>query len=162
MGSPDAPLPDRPRGKQAQGHGATGRWGTMEKPHRERRLGQRRVLGPVAVRWRLDEKGNGDTDRGSTVPERAGLLDLSASGARIMARASTDLAVGDITHVQIRDASGPVIVRRIAPSSQPGFSNYGIEFADPLSPLPQLIHQELARQAAAGPSAGPGTGPTTR
>lgn len=118
----------------------------MNAPHQERRLGQRRVLGPVAVRWRLD----GDSDAPGPSPERAGLLDLSASGARIMARNCADLAVGDVTVVQIRDASGPVIVRRITPSSQPGFSNIGLEFADPLSPLPQLIHQELERQAATG------------
>lgn len=124
----------------------------MDEPRRERRLGQRRVLGPVAVRWRLD--GDGDP-MSEAAPERAGLLDLSASGARIMARSCDDLAVGDITRVQICDASGPVIVRRITPSSQPGFSTFGIEFADPLSPLPQLIHQELARQAARSASGSP-------
>lgn len=115
------------------------------EPRQERRLGQRHVLGPVAVRWRLD--GDPD-DGGGATPERAGLLDLSVSGARIMARDCDDLAVGDTTMVQIRGAAGPVIIRRINPSSQPGFSTFGIEFADPTSRLPQLIHQELARRAA--------------
>lgn len=127
----------------------------MDLPRHERRLGERRVLGPVAVRWRLDEGEESDG------PERAGLLDLSASGARIMARSCDDLAIGDITRVQICDASGPVIVRRIEPSSQPGFSTFGIEFADPLSPLPQLIHQELARRSATG-AASHRPGPSTR
>ncbi|HYI60496.1 MAG TPA: PilZ domain-containing protein [Acidimicrobiales bacterium] len=122
----------------------------MEEPRRERRLGQRHVLGPVAVRWRLDDAPA--TEDGGATPERAGLLDLSVSGARIMARDCDDLAVGDITTVQIRGAAGPVIVRRITPSSQSGFSTFGLEFADPTSNLPQLVHQELAqRTSSLGP-----------
>jgi hypothetical protein len=113
----------------------------------ERRLGKRHVLGPVAVRWRLDG-GPADPHGGREGgPEKAGLLDLSVSGCRIMARDTDDLAVGDWTTVSIRGASGPVIVRRITPSSQPGFSTYGLEFLDPMSPLTQLIHEELARRA---------------
>lgn len=131
---------------------------------RERRLGQRHVLGPVAVRWRIDDApvfDDGDAldgVRAGSRPEPAGLLDLSASGARILARDCTDLAVGDTTTIQIRDASGPVIVRRITSSSMPGFSTYGLEFANPFSPLPQLIHQELA-QRRGRPVPGPGSAP---
>lgn len=120
---------------------------------KDRRLGTRHVLGPVAVRWRLDEGpvGPADQDR-EDGPERAGLLDLSVSGARIMARTSADLKVGDWTNVSIRGRSGPVIVRRIVPSRQPGFSQYGIEFLDPMSELTQLVHEELARRQASGVS----------
>lgn len=117
----------------------------------DRRLGTRHVLGPVAVRWRLDDGpvAPADQDRDDG-PERAGLLDLSVSGARIMARTSDDLKVGDWTNVSIRGRSGPVIVRRIVPSRQQGFSQYGIEFLDPLSELTQLVHEELARRQASG------------
>lgn len=118
---------------------------------KDRRLGTRHVLGPVAVRWRLDDGpvAPADQDRDDG-PERAGLLDLSVSGARIMARTSTDLSVGDWTNVSIRGRSGPVIIRRIIPSRQEGFSQYGIEFLDPLSELTQLVHEELARRQATG------------
>jgi hypothetical protein len=121
---------------------------------KDRRLGTRHVLGPVAVRWRLDDGpvvGPADQEREGG-PERAGLLDLSVSGARVMARTSPDLAVGDWTTVSIRGRSGPVIVRRITPSRQAGFSQYGIEFLDPMSELTQLVHEELARRQASGTS----------
>lgn len=121
------------------------------QPEKDRRLGTRHVLGPVAVRWRLDDGPVAPTDQDrDDGPERAGLLDLSVSGARIMARTSPDLRVGDWTNVSIRGRSGPVIVRRILPSRQTGFSQYGIEFLDPMSELTQLVHEELARRAAAG------------
>jgi len=120
---------------------------------KDRRLGTRHVLGPVAVRWRLDEGPCGPVDQGRDEgPERACLLDLSVSGARIMARSSPDLKVGDWTNVSIRGRSGPVIIRRIIPSRQQGFSQYGIEFLDPLSELTQLVHEELARRQASGTS----------
>jgi hypothetical protein len=121
------------------------------QPPKDRRLGARHVLGPVAVRWRLDDGPVAPADQGrSDGPERAGLLDLSVSGARIMARTSPDLKVGDWTNVSIRGRSGPVIIRRIIPSRQEGFSQYGIEFLDPMSELTQLVHEELARRAATG------------
>lgn len=121
---------------------------------KDRRLGARHVLGPVAVRWRLDDgPAVGPQDQGrDSGPERAGLLDLSVSGARIMARTSPDLSVGDWTTVSIRGCTGPVIIRRIVPSRQAGFSQYGIEFLDPLSELTQLVHEELARRQASGTS----------
>jgi hypothetical protein len=43
-----------------------------------------------------------------------------------------------------------VVVRRITPSRQAGFSQYGIEFLDPMSELTQLVHEELARRQASG------------
>lgn len=103
----------------------------------------------MGVRWRLDDLSpNPPAAPSGPGPEPAGLLDLSASGVRIMARSSPDLAVGDLTGIAIRDVSGPVIVRRITASSRPGFSTFGLEFADPLSELPQLVHVELARRAS--------------
>ncbi|WCO66209.1 hypothetical protein PO878_17035 [Iamia majanohamensis] len=121
----------------------------MDPTPRERRVGERHVLGPIAVRWRLDDLSPSPPDeRDGAGPEPAGLLDLSASGVRIMARTSTRLEVGDVTGISIRGVSGPVIVRRIAPSSKPGFSTFGLEFADPLSELPQLVHRELAHRAS--------------
>lgn len=115
---------------------------------KDRRLGARHVVGPVAVRWRLDvgPMGRAVEPADGSGAERAGLLDLSVSGARIMARTSPDLSVGDWTMVSIRGHSGPVAIRRIAPSRQEGFSHYGLEFLDPLSPLTQLVHEELARR----------------
>ncbi|QYG94177.1 PilZ domain-containing protein [Iamia sp. SCSIO 61187] len=121
---------------------------------KDRRLGTRHVLGPIAVRWRLDDglvapvdQDRADAGAGA---ERAGLLDLSVSGCRIMARASDDIAVGDWTMVSIRGRSGPVVVRRILPSRQEGFSQYGLEFLDPLSELTQLVHEEIALRKARG------------
>lgn len=107
----------------------------------------------MVVRWRLDEDtytaSRRPSDPGSEIqPEQAGLLDLSASGVRVMARTSRDLSVGEMTGIAIRGTTGPVIIRRIDPSRQLGFSLFGLEFADPLSELPQLIHQELARRAS--------------
>ncbi len=110
------------------------------------------MLGPVAVRWRVQEGVTAPADRGRRDgPEPAGLLDLSVSGARIMARTSDDLAVGDWTMVTIRGATGPVVVRRIAPATTEGFSHYGLEFLDPLSPLTQLVHTELAARRSEVP-----------
>lgn len=110
----------------------------------------------MAVRWRVDERSptppEGPPGPG---PEPAGLLDLSASGVRIMARSSTQVEVGDITGISIREVSGPVIVRRITRSTQPGFATYGLEFADPLSGLPQLVHRELERRTSPPGSALP-------
>lgn len=120
--------------------------GGMEEQAGERRLGKRHVLGPVAVRWKLDGMAV-DPRRGWGEPEKAGLLDLSVSGCRIMARTSDDLAVGDWTTVAIRGRSGPVVVRRIEPASHEGFSTYALEFLDPMSPLTQLVHEALARKA---------------
>jgi hypothetical protein len=119
---------------------------------KDRRLGARHVLGPIAVRWRLDDgpvAAPVDQDR-TAGAERAGLLDLSVSGCRIMARATDDLVVGDWTMVSIRGRTGPVVVRRIMPSRQAGFSQYGLEFLDPLSELTQLVHEEIALRKARG------------
>ena len=116
---------------------------------KDRRLGTRHVLGPIAVRWRLDDGPVAPVDQDRTSgAERAGLLDLSVSGCRIMARATDDLAVGDWTMVSIQGRSGPVVVRRILPSRQEGFSQYGLEFLDPLSELTQLVHEEIALRKA--------------
>lgn len=116
---------------------------------KDRRLGRRHVLGPIAVRWRLDDGPIAPLDQVPTTDaERAGLLDLSASGCRIMARTTDDLAVGDWTMVSIRGRSGPVIVRRILSSRQQGFSQYGLEFLDPTSELTQLVHEEIAHRKA--------------
>lgn len=120
---------------------------------KDRRLGTRHVLGPIAVRWRLDDGPVAPVDQDRDGPagaERAGLLDLSVSGCRIMARTTDDLAVGDWTMVSIRGRSGPVIVRRILPSRQEGFSQYGLEFLDPMSELTQLVHEEIALRKARG------------
>lgn len=112
---------------------------------KDRRLGERHVLGPVSVRWRLD----GFTVEPETLlegPHRAGLLDLSASGALVMARTTDDLDVGDWLTISIQGATGPVVVRRIANASIRGFSQYGVEFLDPLSELTQVVHAILARR----------------
>ena len=126
---------------------------------RDRRLGERHVLGPVAVRWRLD----GFTIEPERLvdasgPQRAGLLDLSASGALVMARTADDLHVGDWLMISIQGATGPVIIRRIVASAMPGFSQYGVEFLDPMSELTQVVHTILARRRPF-PGAAPTPGP---
>lgn len=125
---------------------------------KDRRVGERHVLGPVSVRWRLDGLDPDDAAATAPGPQRAGLLDLSASGALIMARTADDLNVGDWLIISIQGATGPVIIRRIVLASLRGFSQYGVEFLDPMSELTQVVHTILARRRPF-PGAAPTPGP---
>lgn len=124
-------------------------------PGHERRVGRRHEVGrPIVVRWDVETNTDDQRRRGRRrrpepqASEAAGLLDVSVSGARVMARTAADLRVGSTTVVSITGARGPVTIRRISPSTKAGFSIYGLEFSDATSPLTQLVHKGLLSESA--------------
>jgi hypothetical protein len=91
----------------------------------DRRAG-RRVPASIPVTWRyrrhLDEKRD---------CAQAVIVDVSVSGARVMAPTSRSLQVGTVVELELRDGGkGLGVVRRCEVGGVPGRGFYGIEFGD--------------------------------
>lgn len=112
-------------------------------PSFERRMGRRHAVEPYDVAWRVERASSGLLGRLGRKAQVGTLLDVSVSGARIRAPEAKDLQVGARTTIAIRGIRGPVAIRRITPSDQPGLCVYGVELPPATSELTQLVHREL-------------------
>ena len=137
-------------------------------PDFDRRLGARHTVPWIEIRWRFAVP-NPDPALPPTVEAApAYLVDVSVSGAGLVAPASPHVVPGTVAGIEYGDLAGTVTVRRINQfGPDAATSRYGIEFTDPNSPLTLgLCDAFLARhsQVAAwhDPRAQSDTGPAPR
>jgi hypothetical protein len=127
----------------------------MDRVEYERRLMNRQGVKPVAAGWRLDRDDDAwaeDPYRCPPPVEEAEVLEVSVTGARLRAPFTRDLHVGSRTIMEVGGVSGSVIVRHIETCTDLTRSDYGVEFAEPNSPLPSLIFDMFLAEAAPLPS----------
>ncbi|UDY36519.1 PilZ domain-containing protein [Dermatobacter hominis] len=98
--------------------------------HTGRRLGERIALGEVLISWRVDEVIPGRLRDKPRPPEIGRLLDVSVSGAAIVAPESPDLRVGRAVAIRLDGADALVRIRRMADFGQEGWRLYGVEFLE--------------------------------
>jgi hypothetical protein len=98
--------------------------------HTGRRLGERILLGEVLISWRVDEVIPGRVRDKARPPEIGRLLDVSVSGAAIVAPASSDLRVGRAVAIRLDGADALVRIRRIADLGHEEWRLYGVEFVE--------------------------------
>lgn len=103
----------------------------------ERRLGLRHHVSWVEIGWYYRVPGEHRPD-GSPRAERCRgfLVDVSVSGAALVAARTPHLEVGSVAGLEFRDLAGMVTVRRIDSFGHDDTAvRYGIEFTDANSPI---------------------------
>jgi hypothetical protein len=113
----------------------------------ERRIGQRKLVSPVAIDWRVDVKGR---KRKAAKRRQTGyVVDLSVSGASIEAPRADDLLKGHRVVIGLGEWRAVVIIRRIAEVSNERNLRYGVEFLDMDPEFVERIHHVLAADRSA-------------
>ncbi len=80
------------------------------------------------------------------------LVNVSVSGAGVLAPDTMDLQPGSLVTIAFEGTTGEVIVRRISSCGNESQNLYGIEFAEPSSPLTALVYDTfLAENEARAP-----------
>ncbi len=105
----------------------------MEPPiptQQGRRLGERVPLGEVLVAWRVDEVIRGRLRDKMRATEVGRIIDVSVSGAAIVAPSSPDLRRGRAVAIRLDDADAVVRIRRIDDFGDPSWRTYGVEFLE--------------------------------
>ena len=94
------------------------------------RLGERIGLGDVFVSWRVDELIPGRLRDRARPPEIGRVVDVSISGAAIVAPASPQLRRGRPVCIRLDDADAVVRIRRIEEIGDDDWRLYGVEFVE--------------------------------
>lgn len=98
----------------------------MELPTRSRRIGERLNVHGIVLSWNT---GGRRTPKWKRRPfDEADVVDVSISGAQLLAPDDGKVQVGDTVTIVAGGAIGSVIVRRIVPISQGGLAVFGVEF----------------------------------
>ena len=116
----------------------------------DKRIGKRRQIRSVPMAWCRDPQNPSPFDAETSPDGR--IVELSVSGAGIMAITHPYLAVGRTVMIACVGMTGLVIARRIEPDVYPGESYYGVEFAEPNSRLGETLNQMFLATAANAPS----------
>ena len=112
----------------------------------ERRIGRRWPSSGLAVGWDLQRAGG---IRRHRVRARDGLvLDVSVSGAAILAPVDDDLVAGRLLAVGHGHHVGHVLIRRVLRSDRRDQAIYGVQFID----APTGLVEGLIAQASADPT----------
>ena len=74
--------------------------------------------------------------------EVALLVNVSVSGAAVLASDRMDLRVGSRVTINFEGTTGIVLIRRISSCGE-SQNLYGIEFAEPASPLTALVYERF-------------------
>jgi hypothetical protein len=98
--------------------------------HPGRRLGERIPLGEVLISWRVDEVIRGRLRDKPRPAEIGRVLDVSVSGAAIVAPASPDLRPGRVVAIRVDGADALVRIRRIDGFGEEDWRLYGVEFLE--------------------------------
>lgn len=112
----------------------------------ERRIGRRFDAPRNRIAWRVDRPvlGLPWVRRRSEV----GLLvNVSVSGAGVLAPDCMDLQPGSRVTIGFEGTTGDVIVRRISSCGGESQNLYGIEFAEPASPLTSLVYDTFLAES---------------
>lgn len=94
------------------------------------RLGERIALGDVLIGWRVGEVLPGRLRDRLRPTDVARILDVSVSGAAIIAPYAPEMRPGRPVAIRLGDADGIVRIRRIAEISEPDWRLYGVEFVE--------------------------------
>lgn len=94
------------------------------------RLGERIDLGEVFVSWRVDELVPGRLRDKARPPEIGRVVDVSISGAAIVAPTSPQLRRGRPVCIRLDDADAVVRIRRIEEIGDDDWRLYGVEFVE--------------------------------
>ncbi|MEP6658317.1 MAG: PilZ domain-containing protein [Acidimicrobiales bacterium] len=104
----------------------------------ERRIGERYGLHDPVFQWRVPADTAGRRERRKAKPAECRFLDVSVTGALILAPVASDLRVGAHVLIGYEDESTTVRIRRIEPYNK-ALSIYGVSFVDLGPRLQELI-----------------------
>lgn len=102
-------------------------------PGGHQRIGHRYDLAGLDVRW---GPGNGKAGQ---------IVDLSVSGAGIVAPTDRRAAVGEVITIAIEGQPTEAIVRDIRPAERDGYQHYGVEFLDTPAELLAVLNRVVGR-----------------
>jgi len=94
------------------------------------RLGERISLGDVLIGWRVDEIVQGRLRDRPRPTEIGRIIDVSVSGAAIVAPAAPEMRPGRPVAIRVGEADGIVRIRRVSELEEPGWCLYGVEFVE--------------------------------
>lgn len=103
---------------------------TAPPPDPGRRLGERIPIGDVFMVWRASDEGDARPKRSRREPELARLLNVSVSGAAVVAPTAADLRRGSVLLVQLGNARAAVRIKRIEEFGEADWRTYGVEFVE--------------------------------
>jgi hypothetical protein len=106
-----------------------------------RRLGHR-----VPTPWQLTivvPAASGGWRRKRPKRVLATVIDVSVVGARLRCVELPGVVVGSVLSLECQDAEGTVVVRRIAPLSENGPYDYGVEFVTLYPELQQRVSEQV-------------------
>ena len=95
----------------------------------EKRLGKRQSTPDITIGWRTDHEARKGL-RMKPDPQEGLIVDLSVTGAGVLAPTADDLRPGMRVKVSFRGEDGSVIVRRVSPTTDPAVTRYGVSFQD--------------------------------
>jgi hypothetical protein len=98
-------------------------------PDPGRRLGERIPIGDVFLTWRVDHSPT-PKRRNKREPDVGRLLNISVSGAAVVAPRAEDLRRGSVLLIQLGTAEAVVRIRRIDEFGDPDWRIYGVEFVE--------------------------------
>lgn len=108
--------------------------GTIVKPPiptpTGRRLGERIPLGEVLIAWRVGEVLPGRLRDKPRPAEVGRVLDISVSGAAIVAPSAAELRPGRAVAISLDETDALVRIRRIDEFGDDGWRIYGVEFLE--------------------------------
>lgn len=108
-----------------------------------RRLGERIPLGEVLVAWRVGEVVPGRLRDKPRPAEVGRVLDVSVSGAAIVAPAAPELRKGRVVAIRLDDAEALVRIRRIDAFGEDDWRVYGVELLEADLPFRDWINSLL-------------------
>jgi hypothetical protein len=126
-------------------------WTGFDRQAVEKRIGRRRQIPSVSMAWCNDPPLADDIGRITSDPDGR-ITDFSVTGAGFIARSRPDVAIDQVVNIACLGMAGPVRIRRIDHESYPGYSFYGVEFADPNSAFTQAIQDWVVSSSPDAPS----------
>ncbi|CAN5300510.1 hypothetical protein BH20ACT3_BH20ACT3_01810 [soil metagenome] len=125
----------------------------MSRYSTNRRVGRRHPIRAVPITWRADlPPPTGFRKRRRTGPLSAHMVDLSVSGAAIVAPPASDLGVGSKVLIDFEGHPGRVLIRRVAPGPVASAGSlYGVEFAEPNGELTSALYDLFIRHTSGVP-----------
>jgi hypothetical protein len=122
----------------------------MDRTSGERRIGTRRQIRSVPMAWCRDPARPSAFD--AEVRPDGNVVELSVSGAGIVAVTHPYLDVGRTVLIACMGVTGAIVVRRIEAEIYPGESYYGVEFAEPNGRLGSALHETFLVKALDAPT----------
>lgn len=122
----------------------------MDWAPREKRIGRRRQIRSVPMAW-CRNPAEPDPFGAEKAPD-GNVVELSVSGAGLVAVSHPYLAVGSSVLISCVGLVGLIVVRRMEPDIYPGETYYGVEFGEPKSPLAEALQRSALAGTAPLPS----------